>query len=110
MATPKKIIETADDVVKVARTAKRVVRAAKTITAPEPPPAPKVEAVKNAASGWIGSFAGVFLVLGSLLLDPTFSKALGEFTVSLSKGDGGWAPLVALLGAGLLAYRRGPGN
>lgn len=69
------------------------------------PNVPTLSKVSKAAAGWQGNFAGVGAIVGALVLNPDFAKALGGFTLNLARGDGSWGALAALIGAGLLAYR-----
>lgn len=69
------------------------------------PNVPIATKVSKAAAGWQGNFAGIGLIVGSLLVNPSFSDALGKFTTRLANGEGSWGALAALIGAGLIAYR-----
>ena len=69
------------------------------------PNIPIAATVSKAAAGWQGNFAGVALIVGGLLSNPQFADALGKFTVRVANGDGVWGAAMALIGAGLIAYR-----
>lgn len=93
----------------VAEATKVVVKTADTVTTTVVQPNTAGNAIKEALSGWQGNLAGVVAIVAALLSDPTFAAKLGVFTTSLATGNGRWGALVALLGAGLIAYRHRPG-
>lgn len=61
--------------------------------------------IKRGVSGAPGNFAGVAAIAGALLLDPNFSKLLGAVTTAFATGEGRTGAVMALIGAGLIAYR-----
>lgn len=61
--------------------------------------------ISHAVSGWQGNVAGVAAIAGALMLNPDFTAKFSAFMIGLSRGEGGWGALVALIGAGLIAYR-----
>lgn len=75
-------------------------------TAERAKPSDIASVAKDLVSGFVGNFSGILAIAGALVLNPEFATALGQFTIRLSKGEGGWGALLALIGAGLLAYRR----
>lgn len=94
----------------VTEAAKTVTETADTITTVVVEPKSTATTIAKAVSGWQGNFAGVAAIAGALLLNPDFAKQLGAFTLGLSKGEGGWGALIALVGAGLIAFRHKPGS
>lgn len=89
----------------VTEASKAVTETADTITTVVVEPKSTATAVKHAISGWQGNLAGTVAIAGALLLDPSFSKALGNFTTALASGNGRFGAIVALIGAGLVAYK-----
>ena len=71
----------------------------------EVPEVSKLEKVKKAASGQIGNLSGIGLIVGALMSNPDFTAKLASFTLGLSRGEGGWGAIMALVGAGLIAYK-----
>lgn len=85
--------------------AERVTPYADIVTQYTKPNVPIASKVSKAVAGWQGNFAGIGAIVGALVLNPDFAKALGGFTLNLARGDGSWGALAALIGAGLIAYR-----
>lgn len=89
----------------VTEAAKAVTETADTITTVVVEPKNTATAVKHAISGWQGNLAGAVLIIGGLMSDPTFSRIVGNVTEAFASGKGRTGAVLALIGAGLVAYR-----
>lgn len=89
----------------ITEAAKAVTETADTITTVVVQPNNTATAVKRAVSGWQGNLAGAVLILGGLMADPNFSRIVGNVTTAFATGTGRTGAVMALIGAGLVAYR-----
>lgn len=103
LPVPTELVQEATDVIGKTKTA--VTETADAVTTVVVEPKNTATAIKHAISGWQGNLAGTLAIVTALLLDPTFSAALGRFTTSLASGQGRWGAFVALIGAGAIIYR-----